>query len=223
MPDSQRNALIDDFNHGVVHPDYEVIPNKTTKGKFTVRKRKVSLPVRKEGDPPPKEGDPPPKEEEEPRDEIITDSTYNPFADEELYIPQGSMKQGAMFREMQMTLNRMILEQMKMIRQGQKYQMKKHDKYKEKTKKVYDIISSVANQSKKPEPQQEEEEETQEQFDQRQQEQYQEYDEPQDEPQYQEERPPQQEYQNEYEEQLDTLTGDNQPTYSRRNRLRSFI
>ena len=41
LPASKRNAIIADFTNGVNDPDYEVIPSKTIKGKYTVRKRKA--------------------------------------------------------------------------------------------------------------------------------------------------------------------------------------
>ena len=43
--DSKRNELIANFMEGKEDPEYDIIPSKTTKGKYTVRKRKVSLPV----------------------------------------------------------------------------------------------------------------------------------------------------------------------------------
>jgi hypothetical protein len=215
LADSQRNSLIEDFRNGIVNPDFDIIPNKNVKGKYTVRKRKVPLSVRKEGDLPPVEGEQPPVSEEQPltfeKDETVTDDTYNPFADDELYIPGGGMKQGEMFREMQLQINRMMLEQMKMMRHQQKDQMTKHNKYKEKTKKVYDIINQVANQP----PSQDEDVQIQQ-------------------PKYFKEEPPSQppeddeeefevQYTNEYERQLDYMTGDSQPSYSRRNNLKAFI
>ena len=48
LPDSKRNELIANYMEGKEDPEYEVIPNKNTKGKYTVRKRKVNLPVEKE-------------------------------------------------------------------------------------------------------------------------------------------------------------------------------
>ena len=43
LVDSKRNELIANFMEGKEDPEYEVIPSKTTKGKYTVRKRKVNL------------------------------------------------------------------------------------------------------------------------------------------------------------------------------------
>ena len=48
LADSKRNELIANFMEGKEDPDYEVIPSKITKGKYTVRKRKVNLPVEEE-------------------------------------------------------------------------------------------------------------------------------------------------------------------------------
>ena len=55
LADSKRNELIANFMEGKEDPEYEVIPSKTTKGKYTVRKRKVNLPVEEEPPAPPKE------------------------------------------------------------------------------------------------------------------------------------------------------------------------
>ena len=48
LADSKRNELIANFMEGKEDPEYEVIPSKTTKGEYTVRKRKVNLPVEEE-------------------------------------------------------------------------------------------------------------------------------------------------------------------------------
>ena len=39
---SERNSIIEDYRNGVLNPNYEVIQTKT-KGRYTVRKRKVPL------------------------------------------------------------------------------------------------------------------------------------------------------------------------------------
>ena len=39
---SERNCIIEDYRNGIIHPNYEVIQTKT-KGRYTVRKRKVPL------------------------------------------------------------------------------------------------------------------------------------------------------------------------------------
>ena len=39
---SERNCIIEDYHNGIIHPNYEVIQTKT-KGRYTVRKRKVPL------------------------------------------------------------------------------------------------------------------------------------------------------------------------------------
>ena len=45
LPDSKRNELITEFQEGKTNQDYEVIPSKTQKGKYTDRKRKVAIPT----------------------------------------------------------------------------------------------------------------------------------------------------------------------------------
>ena len=39
---SERNSIIEDFRNGIINPEYEVKATKT-KGRYTVRKRKVPL------------------------------------------------------------------------------------------------------------------------------------------------------------------------------------
>ena len=39
---SERNGIIEDFRNGIINPEYEVKATKT-KGRYTVRKRKVPL------------------------------------------------------------------------------------------------------------------------------------------------------------------------------------
>ena len=39
LPDSKRNELIANYMEGREDPEYEVIPNKNTKGKYIVRKK----------------------------------------------------------------------------------------------------------------------------------------------------------------------------------------
>ena len=39
---SERNCIIEDYRNGIINPNYEVIQTKT-KGRYTVRKRKVPL------------------------------------------------------------------------------------------------------------------------------------------------------------------------------------
>ena len=66
LKDSERNALIENYRNGIVDPNYEVIPSKTTTGKYTIRRRKVSLPVEEHTEEPQQE----PIEEQEPHVEV---------------------------------------------------------------------------------------------------------------------------------------------------------
>ena len=95
LADSKRNELIANYMEGKEDPDYEVIPSKTTKGKYTVRKRKVSLPVEHEDSPivpeEKKEEVLVEKEEKEP-DPGQYFNPYNPY----------------MFEDYQMMLNKMM-------------------------------------------------------------------------------------------------------------------
>ena len=93
---SKRNGLIANFMEGKEDPKYEVIHTKTTKDKYSVRKRNVNLPIEIEEETPiePKEK----KKEEAPAEEEADPGNYfNP------YNPY-------MFQEYQVMLNRMMVE-----------------------------------------------------------------------------------------------------------------
>ena len=82
LPDSKRNELIANYLEGKVDSEYEVIPSKTTKGKYTVRKRKVALPSSDPAPPPAEENqgentEHEPEQEPEEDDDEVPD--YNPY------------------------------------------------------------------------------------------------------------------------------------------------
>ena len=137
LPDSKRNELIAEYNEGKTNPDYEVIPSKTQKGKYTVRKRKVSLPEPEAEALP---NDQPEQEPDQPEQEDDDLMNYNPY-----YYPQFSEEM--MYRQYQAQLNQMMLEQMKLMRQSMKYSKYKQQKIKDKTNKIYGIISDAVNRN----------------------------------------------------------------------------
>ena len=224
LPASKRNAIIADFNAGVNDPDYEVIPSKTVKGKFTVRKRTKTeeapeQPAQEEA--PTQEEEPQQEEEETQEVDDQTNAMFNPYA---------------YFQEYQLQVNRLMIEQMKALRQNNKYMLKKQQKYKQRQKQIRDIFTEVANEEPKqvqqPPPQEKETEEEEQQ-----------QEEPQEEvppitsyfqsnyPQQETAQPPQRvetpapepiQYKNDYEATLDNMAG----TFvygSRRDRLKAFI
>ena len=218
---SKRNALIADYNDGKEDPDYEVIPSKTTKGKYTVRKRKQPIDqkqeeiideVKPEIKPLKIEAD----EEEDTEVDDQTNSMFNPFA---------------YFQEYQLQVNKLLIEQMKALRQNNKYLTKKQQKYKERQRQIRNIFAGLANE--KDEPEQEIEKETQEETHEEEEEHekpksYFQNDYPQPETKevkiekVPEPEPEQKQYQNEYEAQLDQMA--NPIVFnSRRNRLKAFI
>ena len=122
LPISKRNAIIDDFHNGIEDPDYEVIPSKTTKGKYTVRKRKHE-PVEEANEEPAvenKEIIEEPANIEEPEVDDQSSSMFNPMA----YL-----------QEYQLQVNKLLIEQMKALRVSNKYMLKKQNKYKDRQKK----------------------------------------------------------------------------------------
>ena len=225
LPASKRNAIIADFTNGVNDPEYEVIPSKTIKGKYTVRKRKAEeTPEQPAQEVVLHEEEAPPQEEEEDVVDDQTNSMFNPYA---------------YFQEYQLQVNRLLIEQMKALRQNSKYMMKKQQKYKQRQKTIRNIFSEVVNgddddapKEERP-PVQEKVTEEEEQHEEAPQElppitSYYQNDYPQPQTNYQ--PPPRPltpapepvQYQNDYEAKLDDMAG----TYnfvSRRDRLKAFI
>ena len=230
LPASKRNAIIADFTNGVNDPEYEVIPSKTIKGKYTVRKRKVEVSGDQQAETPeqpaqeeePQQEEAPPQEEEEDVVDDQTNSMFNPYA---------------YFQEYQLQVNRLLIEQMKALRQNSKYMMKKQQKYKQRQKTIRNIFSEVVNgddddDAKEERPPVQEEEEQHEVALQEEAlppiTSYYQNDYPQPQTNYQ--PPPRPltpapepvQYQNDYEAKLDDMAG----TYnfvSRRDRLKAFI
>ena len=222
LPASKRNAIIADFTNGVSDPDYEVIPSKTIKGKYTVRKRKAEeVPEQPAQEEEPQREEQQQEEEEEAQEiDDQTNSMFNPYA---------------YFQEYQLQVNRLLIEQMKALRQNSKYMMKKQQKYKQRQKTIRDIFSEVANDEQpitQP-PQQGKVTEEEEQHEEAPHEvppitSYYQNDYPQPQTNYQPPPRPQTpapepvQYQNDYEATLDDMAG----TYhfaSRRDRLKAFI
>ena len=201
LPDSKRNELIAEYNEGKTNPDYEVIPSKTQKGKYTVRKRKVSLPSEENNV---AAQDAPAQENTEPEDTQDEDPDNFP------YYPQ--FNEEMMYRQYQAQLNQMMLEQMKLLRQNMKYSKYKQQKIKDKTNKIYGILSDAVNRNTpEPEPEPEyypEPEETPEP-------------EPEPEPEQtpEPEPEPEQNYAQDYERDIDEMAGIVYKPYSRKDRI----
>ena len=209
LRDSKRNELIANFQEGIQDPEYEVIPNKTTKGKYTIRKRKVPLPSEEPKEQPEGDQKEEPQQVQEEQPEETEQEPYNPYLDDQNYLPTYKMKKNAMFREMQMQINRMFIENMKMMRSQLKQTEKKRMKLKEKSGKISNMLSAIVEQAEREEAEEdniEGEVEVQEET---------EPEEPKEEPVV-----PKKEYANDYEQNLDMMAGDVYATApSRRNRL----
>ena len=217
---SKRNAIIDDFHNGIQDPDYEVIPSKTTKGKYTVRKRKAEVVDTEE----------PKIEHEEPVDNIQNEDDNDIEVDDQ---QEGMFNPMAYFQEYQLQVNKLLIEQMKALRINNKYLHKKQAKYKDRQKKLYNVFSDIANKPDEPEPEQPkddvvepiEEEEVNEPpknnnyFDSSYVNKV-----PVKEVQYEKPPPPIEKpvYKNDYEETLDNMAG-TRFMPSRRNRIKAFI
>ena len=212
LPDSKRNELISKFNNGIIDPDYEVIPSKNTEGRYTIRRRKVPLPV------PDQPAQDQPQEEQPQEQPEQEEPEMDPYLDDRAYIPQYKLNKNAMFREMQLQMNRMMIENMKLMRQQVKATEKKRQKLKEKSKKMSQFLTKVLDEAEQEEPEpvveepeepHEEEEESQEESNVPKQETN-----PED-----EQLIPASRNINQYEDKLDALAGDTNQGYSRRDRL----
>lgn len=223
---SKRNELIADFNEGKIDPDFEVIPSKTVKGKYTIRKRKVSLPADEE-----------PQEENNQVDEEAEEVEVQQEQPQTLDLaPIKHDKMTEYLLDYQMAMNKLMIEQMKALRQNNKYMLYKQKKYKERQNKIHDIFDSIAKtrnlSNEAEEPEQEEVEEPVEETPQpkRNTNYFQnDYSIPKQEIESEEEDEqtqeiPEKEYENDYERDLDQMAG--VPTYviqSRRSKIKSFI
>ena len=212
LPDSKRNELISKFNKGIIDPDYEVIPSKNTEGRYTIRRRKVPLPV------PEQQPEQQPEQEQPQEQPEQEEPEMDPYLDDRAYIPQYKLNKNAMFREMQLQMNRMMIENMKLMRQQVKATEKKRQKLKEKSKKMSQFLTKVLDEAEQEEPEpepvveesNEEEEETQEVSE--------ESNTPKQDPE-DEQLIPASKNINQYEDKLDALAGDTNQGYSRRDRL----
>ena len=225
LPDSKRNELISKFNKGVIDPDYEVIPSKNTEGRYTIRKRKVQLPVPDQ----PTEESPVQSSQRYPggrqegsegfdgepdnQEQLIPQEDIDPYLDDRAYMPQIKLNKNAMFRELQIQMNKMMIENMKLMRQQIKNTEKKRQKLKDKSKKMSMFLSKVLDEAEKEEPEPQEEPEPVE-----------ESNTPMPQPEEEEQKEedeviPASRHLNQYEDKLDDLAGDSNPGYSRRDRL----
>jgi len=150
---SERNRIIQAYHDGKPDPNFDVIPSKSQSGKFTIRKKLHENANEKQAT-----GEPNPEDKEQPQKNVsITEAqeantNINPedLADEvpnyddEYFIPKTSMSKASMFREMQLQLNKMMLEQLKILRRDQKATERKRKKYAGKSKKIHHILSNIA-------------------------------------------------------------------------------
>ena len=215
LPDSKRNELIAKFHDGVIDPDYEVIPSKNTTGRYTIRKRKVSLPVPEQQGQSSQSESTTDQQSEQPEQAQAQEEDYqdaDPYLDDRSYLPQYKLNKNAMFREMQIQMNRMMIENMKLMRQQVKATEKKRQKLKEKSKRMSQFLSKVLDEAEQEDTQPEPTKEKPE---------VEESNEPKQEPEEEEHEEiiPASRYVNQYEQQLDNLAGDAGQVYSRRDRL----
>jgi hypothetical protein len=222
---SERNRIIADFTAGKPDPNYDVIPSKSQKGKYTIRRKLPAENKKTVEEKPTEETKAEPSAEDIPNtadmeaEEELNDEAYNQYLDDAYYTPKTKLTKNAMFREMQLMLNKIMLEQMKMLRRDQKRTEAKRKKYGTKTKKIHNILAGIAfndDQIKQPPPPKDADEV--EKFYQRQQEEEENPELP--ERFYKEEEPNPDEQP--YDEQLNEMAAEPQIP-SRRDKLKAFI
>ena len=135
----------------------------------------------------------------------------------------------AYFQEYQLQVNKLLIEQMKALRQNNKYMMKKQQKYKTRQKQIRDIFSGIVNGKDEQEEEKQEEEHHEEEEQKEEQPQsyfsndYPKPEQPIKEPVKEPEPEPEQpQYKNEYEAQVEEMI--NPVKYvSRRDRIKAWI
>ncbi|MDR1722264.1 MAG: hypothetical protein LBR24_04360 [Methanobrevibacter sp.] len=152
---SERNRIIHDFLNKKPDPNFDVYDNGN--GKYTIKRK---TPIKKETPVKPvveeenniiiEENPPDEPKQDEKADE---DEQYNPFTDNNMYLPQYKLSKMQMFSQMQMLMNQMFIENFKALRIQQKKTEKKRKLVGQKAKKIHDILVQVANQDDEPEPQ----------------------------------------------------------------------
>ena len=98
---SLRNSIIEDYRNGIINPDYEVVKTKT-KGRYTVRKRKVPLTEEEINE---LQNNTP---EQQTRGESAYRSLADPMPPTSLTMPKVSKKENALF-DLQNQLNAQLL------------------------------------------------------------------------------------------------------------------
>jgi hypothetical protein len=149
---SERNKIIQAYRDGKPDPNYDVIPSKNQPGKYTIRKKLAENAPEKPGTGEKiadantetlKDISVPEKQETD--NNIISPEPIEeePY-DDEYFMPKMGLSKAGMFREMQLQLNKMMLEQLKILRRDQKATEKKRKKYAAKSKKIHNVLSSIA-------------------------------------------------------------------------------
>ncbi|MDR1818729.1 MAG: hypothetical protein LBR15_00585 [Methanobrevibacter sp.] len=156
IPEEERKAIIDAYKNGTLdNTKYEVHPYKKNPNKFYIHKItedsgeiKNNLPNNLVSNTNNTNNNISNNNDNNENIEIYDDTNnnnneeYNPFNDPRMYYPKSKMTKANLFREMQMMMNSMFLEQFKLLRKDNKFSEKKRKKLADKTNAMYRSISN---------------------------------------------------------------------------------
>jgi hypothetical protein len=140
LSQSERMKIITDYQKGTPNPNYDIFESKTQKGRYTIRKKGETGEVKTEVKPEQNVEGPV-------QEEIVVDAPeYNPFNDDEIFLPKRHLTKAQIFREDQSIINGMFLEQFKTLRELFKHTEKKRRKLGDKTNKMFNILKTLATE-----------------------------------------------------------------------------
>jgi hypothetical protein len=135
LKESERKKIIEDYKKGIKSTLYDVYESPKQKGRYTI-KRKTELQP---------EQDIVEEQQQQPEPELQQPEQQedNPFLNDNMYIPPVKMGKNVMFREMQMMMNGMFLEQFKLLRKEQKHSDKERKRIGEQTYQMYKLLKKI--------------------------------------------------------------------------------
>jgi hypothetical protein len=148
LKEAERKKIIDDYKKGIRSKDYDVYESKNQKGRYTIKRKALYNNTNEQQQQPTniQQQDDQQQQEEGNNDEVIVEennNNNNPFLDDKMYIPTNKMSKNIMFREMQMMMNGMFLEQFKLLRKEQKHSDKERKNLGEQTYQIYKLLRKI--------------------------------------------------------------------------------
>ncbi|MDR1781404.1 MAG: hypothetical protein LBR40_00160 [Bacilli bacterium] len=153
----ERQRIIEAFKSKKPDPNYDVFESKKTPGRYTIRRKEEEPVERAINKNNPKIDNNVINDELQENDEVyeepinnnvelMNDPEYNPFADSRLYYPSNKVKKNELFIQMQMQINDLLNQNMKMAMRNHKNLAKQNKKTAEKTNATYKTLYKLANE-----------------------------------------------------------------------------